>query len=149
MELKPALVSHIASLPERNPMVFLLWKLVSETQEMPLLHLERGYLRVGAEILSLEGKQLVQRLIHLFLDAPFQRMYRRDLITHLYNPHPLTTLSWRQRECYQHNTVKLISRTRKLLQSAFPLGTQWEWLPYDASSQTWSLYRLRFCPAGV
>ncbi len=147
MELKPALISHITTLPERNPMVFFLWKVLSESRELPVLRLEQESLRIGARTLSLQGKKLVQGLLGLFLDAPAHRVHRTELVSQLYSPHSISALSWRQRDCYHHNTVKLISRTRKLLKAAFPLGTQWEWLPYDAGSQTWSLYRLRFCPA--
>ena len=147
MECKPALTSQLTSLPEKNPMVVFLWKWMSESREFPILHLEQESLRLGSQTLCLQGKKLVQCLVNVFLHAPFQQVQRNELVAKLYSPLPPTSLSWRQRDCYRHNTVKLISRTRKLLRMAFPLGTQWEWLPYDATTQTWSLYRLRFCPA--
>jgi hypothetical protein len=147
MKSNPMLVSDIAAAAEPNPTMFFLWKWVANPRELPTLHLEADCLRVGTQSLSLQGKKLVQDLVSLFLDAPSQQVQRGELVAQLYSPLPPSMLSWRQRECYHHNTVKLISRTRKLLRAAFPLGTQWEWLPYDAHSQTWSLYRLRFSPS--
>ncbi len=149
MERKPILVSPLSTAAERNPMLVFLWNLVSQSPEAPVLRLEKEDLHVGAQTLSLQGKRLVQGLVHVFLSAPLHQVHRGELVTRLYSARPSGMLSWRQRECYHHNTVKLISRTRKLLRAAFPLGTQWEWLPYDAHSQTWSLYRLRFCPTAA
>ena len=147
MELSPIVVSHPTSLPVHNPKMVFWWKWVSDSRGRPMVHFDRENLRVGTHILPLQGKQLVQQLVRTFLSAPLQRVHRQELVSQLYTARPLSGLSWRQRGCYQHNIVKLLSRTRKLLRDAFPFGTQWEWLPYDADSQTWSLYRLHFCPA--
>jgi hypothetical protein len=142
MHTTPALFPLCSALPEPTSMVLLLWRMLERPPEVPFCTLEEGYLRVGETRVELGEKTLMIRLLQGFIDAPQQQMQKEDLIRYLYTSTPLLSLSWRQRTSYTHNTVKLLSRTRKWLQGNFQGKLDHiEWLPYDAASKTWSLWR--------
>ena len=53
--------------------------------------------------------------------------------------------SRRRLMCDYHNIVKLVSRARKLAKYKLdcPDNPRWDWFPYDATSEEWTLMRPR------
>ena len=144
MEIKTMLHRHISAIPDQNPVLLFLLNFLGEDLRKAEIVLEADALHYGEKKLPLQKKNMINRLLASFLAAPRQQLTRNALIQELYEMEEERTMSRRQKESMEHNIVKLLSRTRKLIESAFHPDPYLEWLPYDAKNKTWKLYRFKY-----
>lgn len=100
---------------------------------------------VNNQILDLEGRNKMFQVFYLFVTKSPEGVTRDMLIQNTYCEERSHEMSLRQKECFNHNMIKLISRARQLAQKNFqkPADYQLDWFPYDPCSQTWKLYSIR------
>ena len=96
-------------------------------------------------ILDLKTRQKVFKIFSLFMSSYASRLSRDTLVEHIYLERGRTDISPRQKDCYNHNIVKLVSRARQIAQTSFQdsVDVTLDWFPYDPCTQTWKLYSIR------
>ena len=76
--------------------------------------------------------------------APFN-VTAQQIIRDVYGISNYEDLSKRHRVSLQHNVVKLVSRARKVCETAFPPTGPYtvNWLPWDTVTKSWKLMQIR------
>ncbi len=125
----------------------LLWNTVKDSR-LKLFANESGEIRFGEKRLDLSSRPLSRSVFEILMSEPANAIDRWELVEKLYGP------TWRKSDrltkSVTQNTVKLISRCRRLAESAF--GTQIgqmriRWFPFDEQWQGYKLYEAFFVPA--
>ena len=71
------------------------------------------------KIINLKKQKKIFEIINVFQKNQSLGLNRKDLISKIYPDSSLKEPSVRQLKCYEHNIIKLISRSRILLQHEF------------------------------
>ena len=105
----------------------------------------RGSIVWGRHQLRMNGRMHMLRLVQCFLEAPGRRLDREGLVGRLYENLDFSGCTTRFIESKRHNAVKMISRTRPVMELAFARcgASAYRWFPYDKESQTWELMQLK------
>ncbi len=117
--------------------------------------LQQNFVKVGVDLslknnvvhcdkykLDLSKKKKLVKIFEVFLSRGKGSISIITLIRQIYDE-SFDEKSLRQKNCYSHNVVKLISRARKLLKKTLSDDVRFDqlhWFPYDPSSKTWRLY---------
>lgn len=106
---------------------------------------DNGSIVWGRHQLRMNGRMHMLRLVKCFLDAPGRRLNREGLVERLYENQDFSGCTTRFIESKRHNVVKMISRTRPVMERAFARcgASAYHWFPYDKESQTWELMHLK------
>lgn len=93
---------------------------------------------------DLSNQPLMKSLFETFLSHYRCRVGREELVRLIYD-RDIDIASRRRLMCDYHNIVKLVSRARKLAKYKLdcPDNPRWDWFPYDATSEEWTLMRPR------
>jgi hypothetical protein len=124
----------------------LLWNTVRDSK-LKLFTDERGEIRFGERRLDLSSRPLSRSVFEILMREPANSIDRWELVEKIYGP--VSKKSDRLAKSVTQNTVKLISRCRRLAESAF--GTQIgqmriRWFPFDEQWQGYKLYEAFFVP---
>jgi hypothetical protein len=101
----------------------------------------------GDKCLDLTKKVKMLALFKVFVTAPNYRLSKEKLVEKIYLRAIDHQPSMRQQICLEHNIVKLLSRARKIAQSALIFSHQkhmsLDWFVYDPYEKAYQLFRLR------
>ena len=118
-------------------------------KESPLGRVKKKFVLKGHSLsfaqksLNLKNKEKIHKLISALLHTKKSTLSKDELVQAVYGESAVKpTMSPRRRECMNHNIVKLISRTRKLL-CVFFGRKEMVWLPCDPMSGGWRLFGFR------
>ncbi|MFW7380106.1 MAG: hypothetical protein ACOH5I_14930 [Oligoflexus sp.] len=116
----------------------------------PTIQLREGHLIVDGLIIPLLSRPKTLSLIEAFLTKPNLSLSRHEIIQQVYHHPRPEDLSPRLFFSCNQNILKLISRSRRLLEQATNCNLQnsWvEWFVHNESTKEWLLYRVHGQPS--
>lgn len=109
-------------------------------EHLYLCHREKKLFFNGKQV-SLSKQEKIFTLFQFFYQNKEVGLDRNTLIKKIYSPKD-APISDRQLSCYNHNIVKLISRSRKIAYEHFNDNEfSIDWFPYIPQRKIWLLYR--------
>ncbi|MEZ4741517.1 MAG: hypothetical protein R3B45_03585 [Bdellovibrionota bacterium] len=117
-----------------------------KNHHLPNISLSENKLTCNNISIDLSTSPLIKKTYEIFLDHPYQRLDRNQLIEKIYDLNDIKSLSHRRVYSCYHSMIKLISRARKLAESHFRGEelNEFEWFVYDSSSETWCLIKKKW-----
>lgn len=109
------------------------------------IDIQTGSIHFNKQELHLKNRKKLFMIFEMFLKNKSSKISRGKMVQKIYST-SLEGKSQRQKNCYNHNIVKLLSRARFLAKKTFSdevMNTKIVWFPYDPSTQTWQLYTLK------
>ena len=143
-----SLLEKLITIPEEHSVASLVMRTL-ETTTFPAslidIDLDHKSVSIAGHRVELSGKKLIVHLFQILNKNQPSGVTRDHLIQELYlNGRQPNGISERQRRCYNHNLIKLLSRARSLAKQALPRSRKIpvKWFPYDAETQRWRLFAL-------
>ena len=110
----------------------------ADKNDLKQFKIEGMVISYNGKRLNLEKKQLVFRLVQIFIINNFSNLSKNQIVSSIYNL-DLNSISIRQRYCQIHNAGKLIARARTLLRDHLDDvdKPKWNWIVYDSKQESY------------